>query len=63
MVPYGLSADFYFSGHCGFMVLNIMEAIVQENNFVKAGFMTIFLIYIMFILIAFRVHYSIGIYF
>lgn len=60
MVPYGLTADFYFSGHCGFMVLNLMEVIVQEKHKLKAAFQMLFILYLVFVLIIFRVHYSIG---
>ena len=60
MVPYGLTSDFYFSGHCGFMVLNIMETITQERHYLKVWLMVLFLIYLMVILLLFRVHYSIG---
>lgn len=60
MVPYGLTSDFYFSGHCGFMVLNIMETITHERHYLKVWLMVSFLIYLMVILLLFRVHYSIG---
>lgn len=60
MVPYGLTSDFYFSGHCGFMILNFMEVIVQEKHRIKAIFQLLFIVYLMFVLMIFRAHYSIG---
>lgn len=61
MVPYGMTSDFYFSGHCGFIVLNLLETYTQERHWLKVGIMIFFLLYLMFILLLFRVHYSIGI--
>ena len=60
MVPYGLTSDFYFSGHCGFMVLVLMETLTHERHMLKVVLMVLFLAYVMFILVLFRVHYSIG---
>lgn len=60
MVPYGMTSDFYFSGHCGFMVLTLLETYTQEHHTLKTVLMVMFLAYLMFILVLFRVHYSIG---
>lgn len=60
MVPYGIMSDFYFSGHSGFMVLNICERWVQDKDKRLVIIYTIFLVYIMIVLITFRVHYIIG---
>lgn len=42
------------------MVLTLMETFKQERNWLKVSLMVLFLLYLMFILVLFRVHYSIG---
>lgn len=60
MVPYGIASDFYFSGHCGFMTLVILERFKSEKNRRIMQIHFFFLAYIATILIVFRVHYSVG---
>jgi len=59
MVPYGICSDFYYSGHCGFMMLNLMERYTQDRDYKMAAICAGFITYLMFILLIFRVHYDI----
>jgi hypothetical protein len=60
MVPYGIMSDFYFSGHTGYMVLMVLERWIIEKNRFFAVCCGVFLVYIVVILLVFRVHYVIG---
>lgn len=59
-VPYGLTSDFYFSGHCGFITLVLLEHLKLGNK--KTAVMLMFLIpYLALVLISTRIHYTIDI--
>lgn len=59
-VPYGLTCDFYFSGHCGFTAANVyyMWKIGRKKS---AAYFTFVCCYLAFVLILFRIHYTIDI--
>ena len=59
-VPYGLTRDFYFSGHCGFLAMN---AFIMYRDGRKKTFMLLCgaICYVGFVLVLFRIHYSIDI--
>lgn len=59
-VPYGLTNDFYYSGHCGFMVMMSMEHFKMGNKKLPI-FLLISVFYVAFVLIASRIHYTIDI--
>ena len=59
-VPYGIFSDYYFSGHCGFLTMMILENYKLGNRKLAAG-ISVFLPYLAFVLVATRVHYSIDI--
>jgi PAP2 superfamily C-terminal len=59
-VPYGLTSDFYFSGHCGFVTLVVLEHSKLGNK--KLAILLSFIIpYLALVLIATRIHYTIDI--
>lgn len=59
-VPYGLTSDFYFSGHCGFVTLVLLEHLKLGNK--KTAILLSFLIpYLALVLISTRIHYTIDI--
>lgn len=59
LVPYGKTADFYFSGHTGFFFFTCLEFIHQKR--VLIAFLTfIGTLVTMYTLIVTRAHYSIG---
>jgi PAP2 superfamily C-terminal len=59
-VPYGLTSDFYFSGHCGFVTLVVLEHLKLGNK--KLAILLSFIIpYLALVLIATRIHYTIDI--
>lgn len=59
VVPYGISTDFFYSGHVGF--LNIAALEWYKNKMYGMSYLTIFIIfYMIFVLLIFRGHYSIG---
>jgi len=60
VVPYGLQSDYYFSGHCGFLAINILNH-WQAGNKKFAIFIMLVLPYIAFTLIMSRIHYTIDI--
>lgn len=60
IVPYGTTADFYFSGHSGFLVLATME-LIQMKMVVLAFVNLISTLFTAWMLMATRAHYSIGI--
>lgn len=60
IVPYGTTADFYFSGHSGFLVLATME-LIQMKMVVLAFVNLISTLYTAWMLTATRAHYSVGI--
>ena len=59
-VPYGLTRDFYFSGHCGFLTMN---AYIMFRDGRKRTFALLCgaIFYVGFVLVLFRIHYSIDI--
>jgi hypothetical protein len=60
LVPYGDQSDFYFSGHCGYMTILLLE-LRRLGYGKKFTFLALVsLAYVAFVLLAFRVHYSIG---
>lgn len=59
MVPYGEAADFYFSGHTGFVLLTTLY--LFKFGYKWCGFITIFITILTIItLLLYRIHYSIG---
>lgn len=59
MVPYGIMSDFYYSGHTGFLVLVILQRLVDRRP--KLALITVlFTVYMVMILFIFRIHYTIG---
>jgi len=61
VVPYGRGSDFFFSGHAGFSVICGLEWRKNGNPFM-VRFITLGGLYTMFILIAYRIHYSIDVF-
>ena len=59
-VPYGIMSDYYFSGHCGFVTLVAMEMYKLGYKW-TSYFVGLSTLYIGFVLIVARVHYSIDI--
>lgn len=59
-VPYGLTNDFYYSGHCGFMVMMSMEHFKMGNKKLPI-FLLITVFFVAFVLISSRIHYTIDI--
>ena len=60
VVPYGLQSDYYFSGHCGFIALNIADQWSYGNKKTAILFM-FFLPYVAYVLIMTEIHYTIDI--
>lgn len=60
VVPYGRGSDFFFSGHIGFVVICANEW-KKNNKPQMVNFITIGGIYTAFMLIAYRIHYSIDV--
>lgn len=60
VVPYGLQSDYYFSGHCGFLAINIATH-WNWGNKKFAIFIACILPYVAFTLIMSRIHYTIDI--
>lgn len=61
MVPYGTTSDFYFSGHCGILLLINME--LSHLGYRALSWVNFaFLGYMIFVMIGTRGHYSIGIF-
>lgn len=59
VVPYGATSDFYFSGHTGFMIMITLET--WDYGVKTFSIMVVsFAIYVVQILLVYRVHYSIG---
>lgn len=60
VVPYGKTSDFFFSGHCGFLNIATLEwwTLGRINMFCVTLAINI---YMMLVLLAFRVHYTIDI--
>lgn len=59
-VPYGKASDYYFSGHCGFVTMMILE--LYRQGCPKLSLMYACLLpYMAFVLVSARVHYSIDI--
>jgi len=59
-VPYGLTRDFYYSGHCGFLALATYFHFREKRT--KSGIISALCIfYVGFVLLLFRIHYSIDI--
>jgi len=58
-VPYGVTSDFYFSGHTGFMVMITLET--WDYGLKTFSILVIsFAVYVVQILFVYRGHYSIG---
>lgn len=60
VVPYGLQSDYYFSGHCGFLAMNIINQ-WKHGNKKRALLILLVLPYVAFTLIMSRIHYTIDI--
>jgi len=61
VVPYGLGTDFFFSGHIGFVTICASEW-RRNGNKMMANLIAIGGVYTAFILLAYRVHYSIDLF-
>ena len=61
VVPYGLGTDFFFSGHIGFVTICASEW-RKNGNKLMANLLAIGGVYTGFILLAYRVHYSIDLF-
>lgn len=59
-VPYGRMSDFYYSGHCGFVTLVAFENYRHKNRII-ATLQFLSIVYLGFVLVVTRVHYSIDI--
>lgn len=60
IVPYGVTSDFFYSGHCGF--LTILGAEWYTLGYVKMSIFThITTVYMAFVMLVCRIHYSIDI--
>jgi len=59
-VPYGLTRDFYYSGHCGFLAIS-SYMMFTEKFYVLALFGALAIPYVGFVLTLTRIHYSIDI--
>lgn len=59
-VPYGIISDYYFSGHCGFVTLVSLE-IWKLGGRVIPIFLGISVLYLGFVLVVARIHYTIDI--
>lgn len=59
MVPYGTTSDFYFSGHCGIVLLINVELSHLGYKYLSA-FNFVFLAYMIAVMLGTRGHYSIG---
>jgi hypothetical protein len=59
VVPYGKAADFYFSGHSGFLLVSTLELI--HMKMIGLAFLNFLsMIYTAWMLVSTRAHYSIG---
>lgn len=61
VVPYGRTSDFFFSGHTGFLTICFFEWKALKNTRMMLVTLVV-LVYMIFILLIFRTHYSIGSY-
>jgi len=61
VVPYGVGSDFFFSGHIGFVTICALEW-KKNGNRVMAWLLAIGGIYTGFILLTYKVHYSIDLF-
>jgi len=61
VVPYGRGSDFFFSGHSGFLVICAAEWHKIKMPKMR-NFSIVALIYTIFILLTFRIHYSIDVF-
>jgi len=61
VVPYGRGSDFFFSGHSGFLLICANEWNTLGNKRLR-NFVYCVLAYTVFILLVYRVHYSIDIF-
>ena len=60
IIPYGESNDFFWSGHCGFLMIVTLEW--YENRRRVMVFITVLInIYIGFVMVVFRIHYTVDI--
>ena len=56
-VPYGQMSDFFFSGHSGFLLICSLE--LRTTGARKLSYLiTVFIGYMVFVLLIFRIHYS-----
>lgn len=59
VVPYGDGADFYYSGHTGFMLMTVF--FLRRFNYIWCSYLAIGgLLFMMTVLLLYRGHYSIG---
>jgi len=61
VVPYGRGSDFFFSGHSGFLVICINEWNTLGFKKIR-NFICVVLAYTIFILLVYRIHYTIDIF-
>jgi len=61
VVPYGRGSDFFFSGHAGFMTICALEANLLGRKKIRNAMIGA-TIYTCFILLIYRIHYSIDIF-
>jgi len=61
VVPYGRGSDFFFSGHSGFLVICINEWSTLGFKKIR-NFVCVVLAYTIFILLVYRIHYTIDIF-
>jgi PAP2 superfamily C-terminal len=60
VVPYGLMSDYYFSGHCGFLMINAAHMWNQDKKKI-AIVIGLAIPYVAYTLIMTRIHYTIDI--
>lgn len=60
-VPYGITRDFFYSGHTGFMVFSCSIWSATKSKFMKC-FMIIGTVQVIWLLLITRVHYAIDVF-
>eukprot|EP01016_Furgasonia_blochmanni_P004460 TRINITY_DN11734_c0_g1_i2.p1 TRINITY_DN11734_c0_g1~~TRINITY_DN11734_c0_g1_i2.p1 ORF type:complete len:375 (-),score=46.75 TRINITY_DN11734_c0_g1_i2:394-1416(-) len=61
VVPYGRTSDFYFSGHCGFLMICACEWWELGHKFV-ACIVHVVNLYMAYVMVVFQIHYTIDIF-
>ena len=59
-MPYGTSNDFFWSGHCGFLMIVMLEWICN-GKYLMGALTFVVNIYMAIVMVAFRIHYTIDI--